>query len=96
MNAYEQQEKYDDALLDAKEALSNETKNTTKMEIQRHVKRLEKLQHEKMERLKEETMGKLKDLGNSFLSNFGMSLDQFQANKDPNTGSYNISFNNKA
>lgn len=31
--------------------------------------------------------------GNSVLGNFGMSLDNFKAEKDPNTGSYNISFN---
>ena len=37
-------------------------------------------------------MGKLKDLGNSILGNFGMSLDNFKAEKDPTTGSYNISF----
>ena len=37
-------------------------------------------------------LGKLKDLGNSVLGRFGMSLDNFKAEKDPNTGSYNISF----
>lgn len=35
---------------------------------------------------------KLKDLGNSILGNFGLSLDNFKAVQDPNTGSYNISF----
>ena len=37
-------------------------------------------------------LGKLKDLGNSVLGRWGMSLDNFKAEKDPNTGSYNISF----
>ena len=37
--------------------------------------------------------GKLKDLGNSLLGKFGMSLDNFKAVKDPQTGSYSISFN---
>ena len=36
--------------------------------------------------------GKLKDLGNSLLGNFGMSLDNFKAVKDPASGSYSISF----
>jgi hypothetical protein len=43
--------------------------------------------------LQEETMSKLKDLGNSLLGNFGLSLDNFKAVQDPNTGSYSISFN---
>lgn len=37
-------------------------------------------------------LGKLKDMGNSILGRFGMSLDNFKAEKDPITGSYNISF----
>ena len=36
--------------------------------------------------------GKLKDLGNTVLGKFGMSLDNFKAEKDPNTGSYSIQF----
>ena len=36
--------------------------------------------------------GKLKDLGNTVLGKFGMSLDNFKAVKDPNTGSYSINF----
>ncbi|PWA67777.1 acetyltransferase A, auxiliary subunit [Artemisia annua] len=35
---------------------------------------------------------KLKDMGNSILGRFGMSVDNFKAVKDPNTGSYSISF----
>lgn len=44
------------------------------------------------DKLKDEMMGKLKDLGNSLLGKFGLSLDNFKAVKDPNTGSYSISF----
>lgn len=63
--------------------------------IQQNVVRLTKLDHEKMEHQKTEMLNKLKDLGNGILGKFGMSLDQFQANKDPSTGSYNIQFNQK-
>jgi len=38
---------------------------------------MEKLQKEKLEKMKDEVMGGLKGLGNMFLSNFGMSLDNF-------------------
>ena len=55
-------------------------------------KRLKPAADAERERMKEEMMGKLKDLGNSVLGHFGMSLDNFKAEKDPNTGSYNISF----
>lgn len=36
--------------------------------------------------------GKLKDLGNTVLGKFGLSLDNFKAEKDPDTGSYSIKF----
>lgn len=36
--------------------------------------------------------GKLKELGNTVLGKFGMSLDNFKADKDPQTGSYSINF----
>lgn len=42
--------------------------------------------------MRQEVLGKLKDLGNSLLGRFGMSLDDFRAEKDPETGSYSIKF----
>jgi len=91
MTAYEKTERTEEALKDAKSAQEIDPK---KKDVQNHVRRLQKIEDERIEKLKEETMGKLKDLGNSILGNFGMSLDNFKANKDPNTGSYNISFQN--
>ena len=55
--------------------------------------RLEAASTARIEQQKEEMLGKLKDLGNSVLGNFGLSLDNFKAEKNPDTGSYNISFN---
>jgi len=91
MTAYENTERTENALKDAKMALEQEPGNAS---TRKHVQRLERVENERMEKLKEETMGKLKDLGNSILGNFGMSLDNFNTQKDPNTGSYNISYNN--
>lgn len=82
--------KTDLALADAKKALELEPSNKT---IQQTVRRLQKIEDERIEKLKTETMSKLKDLGNSILGNFGLSLDNFHAQQDPNTGSYSISFN---
>jgi tetratricopeptide (TPR) repeat protein len=89
-SAFEKTERIEDALKDAKKALELEPSNAT---IRKSVARLQKLEDERLEKLKEETMAKLKDLGNSLLGNFGLSLDNFQAVQDPNTGSYSISFN---
>ncbi|WZZ40187.1 hypothetical protein YC2023_036446 [Brassica napus] len=36
----------------------------------------------------------LKEMGNSILGRFGKSMDNFKAVKDPNTGSYSLSFQN--
>jgi tetratricopeptide (TPR) repeat protein len=87
MTCHEQTKEIELALRDAKKALELSSGNK---DIKAHVKRLEKLEAERMENLKDETMGKLKDLGNSILGNFGMSMDNFKAEKDPSTGSYSI------
>jgi hypothetical protein len=54
--------------------------------------RLEPIVQDRQEKMKEEMMGKLKDLGNTLLGKFGLSLDNFKAEKDPSTGSYSIKF----
>ncbi len=88
--AHEKSDNTEEALRDAKTALEMEPSNVT---VRKNVTRLQKIEDERLEKLKAETLGKLKDLGNSLLGNFGLSLDNFQAVQDPNTGSYSISFN---
>lgn len=78
------------ALADSKAALQLDPHNAS---LQSTTRRLQRLEDERLEQLKTETMGKLKDLGNSILGNFGLSMDNFNAVQDPNTGSYSISFN---
>lgn len=91
--AYERIENTEDALKDARKAYELDPSNAV---ARKNVTRLEKIENERLEKLKEETMGKLKDLGNSLLSNFGLSLDNFNAVQDPQTGGYSISFNQGA
>lgn len=39
---------------------------------------------------------KLKEMGKSILGRFGMRIDNFVAIRDPDTGSYSISFKNRS
>lgn len=87
--AHERTEQIEDALRDSKMAQQLDPNNAN---VNKTVKRLQKLEDERMEKLKEETMGKLKDLGNSLLGNFGLSLDNFQATQGSD-GNYSVSFN---
>lgn len=57
-----------------------------------HRTRLEKASAERLEKMKEEAFSKLKDLGNTILGNFGMSLNDFKATQDPQTGSWSIGY----
>lgn len=87
--AYEQTERTEEALQDAKAAQQLDPTNPN---IRKTVARLQKIEDERLEELKAETMGKLKDLGNSILGNFGLSLDNFNAVQGPD-GSYSVNFN---
>mmetsp|Transcript_39571 Transcript_39571/g.88030 ORF Transcript_39571/g.88030 Transcript_39571/m.88030 type:complete len:249 (+) Transcript_39571:79-825(+) len=87
--AYEQLDNLDNALADAKQLLELEPDNAWAKST---AVRLEPIVREKHEKLKDEMLGKLKDLGNSLLGKFGLSLDNFKAEKDPSTGGYNIQF----
>ncbi|KAI3725099.1 hypothetical protein L1987_64874 [Smallanthus sonchifolius] len=87
--AHEKLEKYDEAIADMKKILELDPSNS---QSRRTIFRLEPLAIEKREKMKEEMLGKLKDMGNSILGRFGMSVDNFKAVKDPNTGSYSLSF----
>lgn len=46
----------------------------------------------KREAVKKEMLDQLKGFGNTILGKFGLSIDNFKAEKDPNTGSYSVQF----
>ncbi|XVE98653.1 hypothetical protein REPUB_Repub03eG0125500 [Reevesia pubescens] len=87
--AHEKLEHFEEAIADMKKILELDPSND---QARKAIRRLEPLAAEKREKMKEEMIGKLKELGNSVLGRFGMSVDNFKAVKDPNTGSYSISF----
>ncbi|XP_058113946.1 uncharacterized protein LOC131256883 [Magnolia sinica] len=86
---HEKLEHFEEAIADMKKILELDPSN---VQARRVIQRLEPLAAEKREKMKEEMIGKLKEMGNSLLGRFGMSVDNFKAVKDPNTGSYSISF----
>lgn len=88
-NAYEALDDLERALSDAQEVVKLDPQVKAAHET---VRRLLPVVEERREKLKDEMMGKLKDLGNMVLGKFGMSLDSFKAEKDPNTGGYSINF----
>ncbi|ESQ46335.1 hypothetical protein EUTSA_v10000290mg [Eutrema salsugineum] len=89
--AHEKLEHFEEALTDLKKILELDPSND---QARKGIRRLEPLAAEKREKMKEEAIAKLKEMGNSILGKFGMSVDNFKAVKDPNTGSYSFSFQN--
>ncbi|KAF8083481.1 hypothetical protein N665_0770s0004 [Sinapis alba] len=89
--AHEKLEHFEDALTDLKKILELDPSND---QARKGIRRLEPLAAEKQEKMKEEAIAKLKEMGNTILGKFGMSVDNFKAVKDPNTGSYSFSFQN--
>ncbi|KAJ6731664.1 TETRATRICOPEPTIDE REPEAT PROTEIN 1 [Salix purpurea] len=87
--AHEKLENFEEAIADLKKILEVDPSND---QAKRTIRRLEPLAAAKREKMKEEMIGKLKDMGNSLLGRFGMSIDNFKAVQDPNTGSYSVSF----
>ena len=88
--AFEHMEEYDRGLRDAGYILEHiDPKNAFALS---YMSRITPMAEKRREELKDEMMGKLKDLGNSILGTFGLSLDNFKAEQDPNTGSYSIKF----
>ncbi|KAF8049931.1 hypothetical protein N665_2086s0007 [Sinapis alba] len=89
--AHEKLEHFEEAVTDLKKILELDPSND---QARKGIRRLEPLAAEKREKMKEEAITKLKEMGNSILGRFGMSVDNFKAVKDPNTGSYSLSFQN--
>ncbi|CAL5421962.1 unnamed protein product [Camellia sinensis] len=87
--AHEKLEHFEEAIADMKKILELDESD---VQARRTIQRLEPLAAEKREKMKQEMIDKLKDMGNSVLGRFGMSIDNFKAVQDPNTGSYSISF----
>ncbi|KAJ7955704.1 Tetratricopeptide repeat protein 1 [Quillaja saponaria] len=87
--AHEKLEHFEEAIADMKKILEVDPSND---QARKSIRRLEPLAEQKREKMKEEMIGKLKEMGNSLLGRFGMSTDNFKAVKDPNTGSYSVSF----
>ncbi|CAG8511200.1 10715_t:CDS:2 [Acaulospora colombiana] len=69
---------------------------STRNSINSSIQRLPSIIAQQQEKEKNEMLGKLKDFGNTVLGKFGLSTDNFQMVKDPNSEGYSIQFVNNA
>ncbi|KAH3763947.1 tetratricopeptide repeat protein 1 [Pelomyxa schiedti] len=90
--AYENNANPKDALTDYKKVAELEQPPTK--DVTDAITRLEPLAKAQIDREMAEMLGKLKDLGNSILGRFGINLNNFHMEKDPNSGSYSIKYQN--
>ena len=79
---------YEEALVDAKRIMELDPSFP---QIKKTTIELEKLQKEKFDKMKDEVMDGMKNLGNMFLGNFGMSVENFKTVQNQD-GTYNIQY----
>jgi len=91
-HAYESLDKLRFALDDYTQLAKLEPRN---QKVTSAVRRLDPIVEQRREQEKAEMLDKLKGMGNMLLGKFGYSLDNFEAVKDPVTGSYSISIKQK-
>lgn len=88
--AYQKKEEYGSALEDVKKLKELSFSEVNLKNLERELEEKEK---QKMEKMKDQVLGQLKTLGNSILGKFGMNLNNFKLNQNPD-GSYNIGYQN--
>ncbi len=91
MCLYKINQDFEDALKDAKRVQEIDPGFS---KIGSEIAELEKLQAEKFDKMKTEVLGGLKNLGNMFLSPFGINLDNFKMSQNPD-GSYGVQYQNQ-
>ncbi|XP_014219838.1 tetratricopeptide repeat protein 1 [Copidosoma floridanum] len=87
---YEDTEKLDEALADYKKAQDIDPMNK---DIINNINKLTVMINDRNQKQMAEMLDKLKDLGNVILKPFGLSTNNFQMQKDDNTGGYSVKFN---
>eukprot|EP00918_Siedleckia_nematoides_P023494 GHVU01050656.1.p1 GENE.GHVU01050656.1~~GHVU01050656.1.p1 ORF type:complete len:134 (+),score=36.51 GHVU01050656.1:514-915(+) len=88
--AYERKEKWHEATADIKKAI--ELDRSLESIYGNRMRAAEMKSKQQFEKEKDEMVGKLKDFGNFCLGKVGLSLDNFKMEKNDDSGSYNISF----